>query len=330
MASPRHCQRLMTGKGTPPHRKKLNRYGCKANSTDPEENMISASSGIENARLARLTVPCLTTSAVTRLQKIIYEYYHEHGRALPWRATDDPYHIFVSEIMLQQTQVERVMAKYEQFVAAFPCFFSLAHATLREILKVWQGMGYNRRAQALKKSAELVMEQFHGQLPSSPEELMTLPGVGRTTASAIAAFAFQEPTVFVETNIRTVFIHFFFRHSGPVKDSEIIPLVARTLDTTNPRKWYYALMDYGVMLKKKHQNPSRKSAHYKKQGPFKGSNREIRGMILRVLLAKPHCSERELTESLSVDPERVNGLLTILQKEGFVKKTGTRFAIAHG
>jgi A/G-specific adenine glycosylase len=244
--------------------------------------------------------------------------------------TDDPYHIFVSEIMLQQTQVARVMAKYGQFLAAFPCFLSLAHATLREILKVWQGMGYNRRAQTLKKSAELVVEQFDGQLPSSPGELMTLPGVGRTTASAIAAFAFQEPAVFVETNIRTVFIHFFFRNGGPVKDSEIIPLVARTLDTNNPRKWYYALMDYGVMLKKKHKNPNRKSAHYKKQDPFKGSNREIRGMIIRVLLAKPHCSERELIQSLSVDPERINRVLIMLQKEGFVKKSGTRFAIAPG
>ena len=292
--------------------------------------MISTFSSIDNARLAHLNEPCLTASAVTRLQKIIYEYYHEHGRALPWRATDDPYHIFVSEIMLQQTQVERVMAKYEQFVAAFPGFWSLANATLREILKVWQGMGYNRRALALKKSAALVIEAFHGQLPSSPIELMTLPGVGRNTASAIAAFAFQKPTVFVETNIRTVFIHFFFHNSSPVKDSEIIPLVAGTLDTTNPRKWYYALMDYGVMLKKMHHNPSRKSAHYKRQGPFKDSNREIRGMILRVLLAKPHCSERELMQSLGGDTERIHRILIMLQKEGFVKKTGTRFAIVPG
>ena len=292
--------------------------------------MMSTFSGIDKARLAHLNGPFLTASAVTQFQKTVYAYYHEHGRALPWRATDDPYHIFVSEIMLQQTQVERVMAKYEQFVAAFPCFLSLARATLREILKVWQGMGYNRRVQALKKSAEIVIEEFHGRLPSSPEELMTLPGVGRTTASAIAAFAFQQPTVFVETNIRTVFIHFFFHNGGPVKDIEIIPLVARTLDTTNPRKWYYALMDYGVMLKKRHQNPSRKSAHYKKQGPFKGSNREIRGMILRVLLTKPHCSEQELMQSLGGDPERIHGILIMLKKEGFVKKTGTRFAIAPG
>ena len=330
MSLPRDCQHRMAEKGTPLYREKQNRHGCKANSKAPEDNMISTLSDIDNALLAHLTGPCLTASAVTALQKTIYAYYHEHGRAFPWRATDDPYHIFVSEIMLQQTQVDRVMAKYEQFVAAFPCFLSLAHAPLREILKVWQGMGYNRRAQALKKSAEQVMEEFHGQLPSSPEELMSLPGVGRTTASAIAAFAFQEPTIFVETNIRAVFIHFFFRHSGTVKDSKIIPLVARTLDTTNPRKWYYALMDYGVMLKKRHQNPSRKSAHYKKQSPFKGSNREIRGMILRVLLTKPHCSERELMQSLGGDPERIRGILIILQKEGFVKKSGTRFAIAPG
>jgi len=230
--------------------------------------------------------------------------------------------------MLQQTQTERVGEKYGQFIASFPDFVSLAHAPLREILKVWQGLGYNRRAVALKKVAQTVTTRFHGDLPSSPEALMSLPGIGRATACAICAFAFNEPVVFIETNIRRVFIHCFFQGQQGIKDTEILPLVAKTLDTSNPRKWYFALMDYGVMLKKQYQNPNRKSAHYQRQPPFQGSNRQIRGMILRALTAESPLSQREIEERLGKDPERVKGNLIQLQKEGFIRKKRSRFTIA--
>jgi len=269
----------------------------------------------------------LTSDAVFAFQKIIYAYYHEHARRLPWRETNKPYHILVSEIMLQQTQVERVTEKYDEFIKAFPDFHAVAKAPLQEILKVWQGLGYNRRAIALKKSAELVVTTYNGTLPSRPDVLMTLPGIGRYTASAIATFAFNQPTVFIETNIRTVFIHFFFQNRSGIKDSEILPLVEQTLDTSNPRTWYYALMDYGAMLKKRYQNPNRKSAHYHKQTPFKGSNRQLRGMILQALTRGPGMSERELIQTLKMDPERVKSTLIHLHDEGFIKKNAKSYRI---
>jgi A/G-specific adenine glycosylase len=270
----------------------------------------------------------LTEDAIHAFQNIIYAYYHEHARRLPWRETNNPYHILVSEIMLQQTQVERVTEKYDEFITAFPDFHSLAQAPLQEILKIWQGLGYNRRAIALKKSAELVVTTYNGTLPSRLDVLMSLPGIGRYIASALATFAFNQPTVFIETNIRTVFIHFFFQNRSEIKDNEILPLVEQTLDTSHPRIWYYALMDYGAMLKKRYQNPNRKSAHYHKQTPFKGSNRQLRGMILQALTREPSMSERELMQTLKIDPERVKRTLIQLHDEGFIQKSGKKYKIA--
>jgi len=230
--------------------------------------------------------------------------------------------------MLQQTQTGRVIEKYEQFINSFPDFSPLARASLREILRVWQGLGYNRRAVALKRIAQTVMSKFHGTLPSSPEALMSLPGIGRATASAICAFAFNQPVVFIETNIRRVFIHYFFQKEKSVRDTQILPLVEETLDTSNPRKWYFALMDYGVIVKKESQNPNRRSAHYQKQTPFEGSDRQIRGMILRALTMESPISQQEIIRRLGMDPERVKKNLFHLQKEGFFKKRGDRFTIA--
>ncbi len=220
------------------------------------------------------------------------------------------------------------MKKYRAFVQAFPDFASLAKAPLHEILKVWQGMGYNRRAIALKRTAEIITEEFRGTFPSSEGDLVKLPGIGKYSASAILAFAFGRPTVFIETNIRRVFIHFFFQDREGIKDSEIFPLVEKTLDHAHSREWYYALMDYGVMLKKEIQNPNRRSAHYKKQTPFQGSNRQVRGRILKLLSKKPSISESEILYALRSDPEQIRENLAALQKEGFIGKKGKRLTIA--
>jgi A/G-specific adenine glycosylase len=270
----------------------------------------------------------LTPKRIAAFRKLIYEYYGTHARILPWRTTTDPYYVLVSEIMLQQTQVRRVVTKYTQFIGAFPDFHRLDAASLRDVLSVWQGLGYNRRALALKNIARTVVSEFAGQLPQDVETLMRFPGIGRATASAICAFAFGTPTVFVETNIRTVFIHCFFRNRDNVKDAEILPLVETTLDKANPREWYYALMDYGVMLKKEHGNLDTRSAHYKKQAPFEGSDRQIRGAVLRALTAKPSISEAQIVRELGTDPQRVRKNLDNLQREGFVKKKGKRLEIA--
>ena len=175
--------------------------------------------------------------------------------------------------MLQQTQTDRVLKKYGLFLRMFPDWRALAAASLRKILFAWQGLGYNRRALALKRAAEKVIKEWNGDLPSSIETLGTLPGIGPATASAVAAFAFNAPAVFIETNIRAVFIRFFFKRKKHVRDDEILPFIAQTLDRYNPRRWYWALMDYGAMLKKKYPNLSHRSAGYRTQSRFRGSRR---------------------------------------------------------
>jgi A/G-specific adenine glycosylase len=269
----------------------------------------------------------LSTGKIRRFQNTIYQHYQEHGRSLPWRKTRNPYHILVSEVMLQQTQVDRVIDKYQEFITTFPDVQTLAKAPLKKILKVWQGLGYNRRALALKRIAEIVCERHDGAVPSHLDALERLPGIGKTTASEIVAFAFNQPAVFVETNIRSVFIHFFFSHRNDVSDAEILPLVEKTLDTTQARQWYYALMDYGVALKKKYRNPSRRSLHYRKQSPFDGSNRQIRGMILKILTAQRQSSEETLVRALKKPAVQVKRNLSALKKEGFIASKGSVLTI---
>lgn len=261
-------------------------------------------------------------------KRLIGDYYRKHGRSLPWRETTNPYHILVSELMLQQTQVNRVIEKYREFTARFPAAAALANAPLRSILKLWQGLGYNRRALALKQIALAVVAQHRGKVPSSFDDLVKLPGVGKATASAILAFAFNQPVVFIETNIRTVFIHCFFPGQDEVSDEEIIPLVTKTLDAANPREWYYALMDYGTFLKKSIANPGRKSRHYHKQSPFVGSNRQVRGRILRYLTRGRQSTEEEIAEGLRLDPGKVKSALLALEKEGLLTRKGAGLTIA--
>ncbi len=265
---------------------------------------------------------------VQRFRSEVYAHYHATPRPLPWRETKVPYHILVSEIMLQQTRVERVIDKYREFLAAFPDISSLAQAPLRDVLRIWQGLGYNRRAMALQETAKKVTQDFDGILPDTPEQLQTLPGIGAYTAAAIAAFAFHRPVPFIETNIRAVYIHCFFHDRHDVKDCEIMPLVRATLDRENPRTWYYALMDYGVMLKRTQPNPSRKSAHHTRQSRFEGSDRQVRGKLLRFVLQSPLSRKDEILQALQDDPQRVERILEDLVKEKFLVKKGATYSIA--
>ena len=230
--------------------------------------------------------------------------------------------------MLQQTPVERVLKKYRLFVKIFPEFSSLAGASLNEILTVWQGLGYNRRAISLRKIAETIVTKFDSKLPSSEKDLIELPGIGRYTAAALVAFVHNRPSVIIETNIRTVYIHFFFKNEKHVKDTDIIPLIRRTLDRINPREWYYALMDYGAMLKKEYIHVGRRSAHYRRQTPFHGSHRQKRGMILRLLIRKPGLSQKEITMHIGLQPEKAEKTLKELQDEGFLKVKRKKYFVA--
>ncbi len=260
----------------------------------------------------------------------IYRYYEEHGRPLPWRSTHDPYATLVSEVMLQQTQVDRVIPYWQRFMETFPDFDSLAAAELREVLAVWQGLGYNRRAKYLHQTAQRIVSQHNGRLPCAYEALTDLPGIGPGTAGAVTAFAFEQPVVFIETNIRRVFIHFFFPGHEKVRDREICPLIEVTLDRKNVRQWYYALMDYGSMLAQTMNNPNRRSAHHGKQSPFEDSDRQIRGMILRSLLKHESMTRSHIGKEIDRDSKRVSAILQDLMNEGLVEKTGKRYRIGSG
>jgi A/G-specific adenine glycosylase len=269
----------------------------------------------------------ISTDQISSFRSFIWNYYHEHGRQFAWRATQDPYSIFISEIMLQQTQTYRVAPKYEQWLAEFPDFQSLASASLRDVLSVWQGLGYNRRGMYTQKVAQQVVADYQGLLPADPIILETFPGIGKNTAGSICAFAFNMPVVFIETNIRAVYIHSFFKDRDDVHDKELLPLIAQTVDKHNPREWYYALMDYGVLLKQQGKNPSRKSVHHTKQSKFQGSDRQIRGAIIRLLTQHSGLTFEQLLEQLDKDEQRVQHILDQLHKESLLKQEDTIYSI---
>ena len=269
----------------------------------------------------------LTSVQVRAFRKKVYAYYDSEGRDLPWRRNLNPYRVLVSEVMLQQTQVGRVLEKYREFLAVFPDFSSLAKAPLSKLLKVWSGMGYNRRALALRALAQKVVDDHRGKLPSEPEKLLALPGIGKYTAGAIAAFAFNKSVVFMDTNIRRVYIHEFFHDRENIHDEELMPLVLGTMDRANPRTWYNALMDYGTMLKREQINPNRRSVHYTRQSPFENSNRQVRGRILKILVAGGPLTHAQIVKRSGMDQERVKKNLVQLTSEGFIKQKGKSYLI---
>ncbi|MDV4343281.1 A/G-specific adenine glycosylase [Methanoculleus sp. YWC-01] len=284
-------------------------------SLDPEQNER------ERRLLDAIRAEGATPETIDLFRDLILSYFRAHGRDLPWRHTADPYRILVSEIMLQQTQVERVVVRYREFLDRFPDFASLARAPRSEVLLAWQGMGYNRRAIALQETARRVVEEYGGDLPADVEMLATFPGIGKATAAAIVAYAFNMPVVYVETNIRRIFIHFFFQDREGVRDDEILPLVEWALYRENPREWYSALMDYGTVLKKRTANPNRRSASYSRQSRFEGSDRQIRGRILALVLEEGTVMEKEVILRLCEEPGRVKRILGDLAREGFVAES---------
>lgn len=261
---------------------------------------------------------------IAAFQDEIWEYYTKHGRDLPWRATDadktyDPYKILVSEIMLQQTQVNRVIPKYGTFLGKFPDVGSLATAPLAAILSEWSGLGYNRRAKFLHEAAKQLSTKPE---PWTFEDLLQCKGIGHNTAAAILVYAYNEPLAFIETNIRTVFIHHFFQDAVDVADKDLLPLVEQAIDKEHPREWNWALMDYGVYIKATVGNLSRFSKHYAKQTSFAGSKRQVRGQVLR-LLKDSDMSQTEMTATITDD--RLQAVLADLIREGLISEKSGRF-----
>lgn len=250
---------------------------------------------------------------------LVWEKGQELYRDMAWRRDTRPYYVLVSEIMLQQTQVSRVETKFQEFIEQFPSVEALAGASLGDVLQVWNGLGYNRRAKFLWQAAQAIVNDHNGTFPATKESLMSLPGVGENTAGAILAYAFNVPVVFVETNIRTVYLHHFFENRDNVADSEIRDYVAKTFDRENPRQWYWALMDYGVWLKKQKLGHISRSKHYTKQSKLSGSLREMRGRILKAL-AKQSLTEAKLRKAVQADDRFTPSLETLLA-EGLIERT---------
>jgi len=262
---------------------------------------------------------------IDTFQNTVLTFYRQHGRYdLPWRQPEpdgsfDPYKILVSEIMLQQTQVPRVLIKFKEFTQLFPSFEVVAGAPLADVLKAWSGLGYNRRAKFLWQTAQTVTRNYNGQLPRTSAELVALPGIGPNTAGALLAYAFNIPAVYIETNVRTVFIYHFFADREGVSDRDILELVARTLPD-DARTWYWALMDYGTHLKQTMGNLNKLSKHYSVQSKFVGSKRQLRGEVLRQLTSGPKTAT-ELLEVLA--DERAQLVLDDLANEGMIARAGS-------
>ncbi len=273
----------------------------------------------------------MVQNKLAKFRQTVWAFYKKHGRHdLLWRTTRDPYKILVSEVMLQQTQVKRVRAFYPEFIKQFPTVQVLAKAPLSDVLRSWQGLGYNRRAKLLHQAAKAVMTQCEGTFPKQAEALEELPGVGSYTARAVAAFAFNQDVVLIETNIRTAALHtgmIYHTSSQKVSDAQIEKVLKKILPKGRAREWYWALMDYGAHLKRSGVKLNARSKHYTKQSAFRGSVREARGAILRELAKgarlKPH-----LIGLLGEDrAEQLQTALKALISESLIQKSGRVFTL---
>ncbi len=272
----------------------------------------------------------IDTPAYIEFHRLLTDFYYQQGRHdMPWRTPEpdggfSPYKILVSELMLQQTQVARVEPKFLAFIERFPNIKQLAAAELAEVLGLWNGLGYNRRAKYLHETAKAVHARHKDSFPRTFDELTQLPGIGPNTAGAILAYGYNEPAVFIETNIRTVIIHHFFKDGSKIPDRDIKIVLEQLLPgagadsgaVLDNRQFYWAMMDYGTYLKKTVGNRNAASKAYKKQTAFHGSVRQLRGKVLRMLTDGP----LELSAIYKqLEDERAETVVAALQAEGLIR-----------
>ena len=250
-------------------------------------------------------------------RKLVLDNYRSAAREFPWR-NSNPWGVMISEFMLQQTQTTRVIQFWEKWMRLWPGPQDLAKASLAQALREWSGLGYNNRCVNLKKCAAIITADYGGRVPDNPKSLLLLPGIGPYCAGAISCFAYNYPAVFIETNIRSAVIHYFFTERNNIRDSEIFPILEKAIDRKDPRTWNYALMDLGAAIKKSEGNPGRRSAHYTVQSAFIGSFRQARGKVIRTLAAMGPCKANEIGSASGLNGEKLYSVLEKLEKESLI------------
>ena len=277
------------------------------------------------------------TSAVSYLEPpagyqsfaaFVLDFYDRYGRKFPWRETDDVYRVLLSEMMLQQTQTGRVLEKYQEFLTLWPTLEDLAQAPFDQLLDHWRGLGYNRRALNLKRCAQ-ASEAYGYTLPCDEKALLARPGIGPSTAAAIIAFSYHKPVIYLETNIRRVLLFAFHPEEEAVEDRILRDDLKRLLPLAGDgKRWYYALMDYGVLLKHLVPNPNARSKGYHRQSRFEGSNRQVRGMLVHALSESGARDIQALYGMLPFEPERIDKALSDLVRDGLVSRLGRLYRIS--
>ncbi len=271
-----------------------------------------------------------SSATIASFRCLVLAYWKKYGRHdLPWRQTDDPYKILVSEIMLQQTQVSRVVGKYQEFLALFPTVRVLAKASLSDVLRVWSGLGYNRRARFLHEAAKSIVMECGEKVPREYAKLRALPGIGDYTASAVRVFAHNEQDVLVETNVRTVYLHHalveksdLHKRDTKISDTQVREVATLAARGQDPRTWHWALMDYGAHLKQSGVRLNAKSTHYTKQSRFEGSLRQVRGVILRELHNGP-----SLIHHLPFPKDKIQSALASLARDELITQDGAKWRV---
>ena len=276
-----------------------------------------------NSRPARLQ----SRAGIGEFQRRVYAVDKLCQRELPWRKRRTPYRVLVSELMLQQTQAGRVVPKYRAFLKDLGSFKALAKADTSEVIKLWQGLGYNRRALALKRTAEIVHSSYSGRLPRDYEALLALPGIGDYTAKAVRIYAYNFDDVLIETNIRSLFTYCFFPECSAVSDADLLPLIASAVDRKDPARWYDALMDLGVLVKANVPRIVQRNKAHRAQSQFQGSHRQKRGMLLKALSSKGSLTCREAAACVELDAALVKSILEELKSEQFLELSKGRYSL---
>ena len=277
-------------------------------------------------------------------REALREWYAPRRGAYPWRETRDPYAIWVSEVMLQQTQASRVAPAFRSFLRRFPTVRALAAAPRRDVVKGWSGLGYNRRAVRLSEAARAIVRDHGGRIPRDRTELLALPGVGPYTAAAVASMGFGEPVAVVDTNVRRVVarVHLGIDgHEASVRD--VGALADAWLDRVDPATWNQAVMDLGreVCRPKPHCQvcPLARVCRFRRsgavadrgprrQGAFEGSSRQVRGAVVNALRSNPSLTSARLAAEVGFAPDRVERAVETLVFDGLLEVRAGRIRLA--